>query len=57
MPNVLQSHFPLIRSREAILSEINSKPDLLTIFEKWKLHQQEEFLNFCCGNRAEKGRW
>ena len=54
MPNVLQSHFPLIRSREAILSEINSKPDLLTIFEKWKLHQQEEFLNFCCGNRGLK---
>lgn len=54
MPNALQSHFPLIRSREVILAEIYSKPNLLAIFEKWKSHQQEEFLNFCCGNRGLK---
>lgn len=54
MPNVLQSYFPLIRTKEEILAEIHSKPDLLTVFSKWKSYQQEEFLNFCCGNRGLK---
>lgn len=54
MPNALQTHFPLIRSREAILSEIHSRPDLLNVFQKWKPHQQEDFLNFCCGNQGLK---
>lgn len=54
MPNVLQSYFPLIRTKEEILAEIHSKPDLLTVFSKWKSYQQEEFINFCCGNRGLK---
>lgn len=52
--SILRAVRPLIRSREAILSEIYSKPDLLKVFQNWKPHQQEEFLNFCCGNQGLK---
>ena len=54
MPNTLQTYFPLIRTKEEILAEIQSKPELLDVFTKWKPYQQEEFLNFCCGNRGLK---
>lgn len=44
----------MIRERSELLSEIHSKPRLSTLFQQWNPQQQEEFLDFCCGNRGVK---
>ena len=50
----LSTYFPIIRKREEILSEITNNDHLKSIFSKWKPKQQQEFLDFCCGNRGVK---
>lgn len=50
----LRDLFPMYRSREEIQEEIASSPFLSDVFERWKQGQQEEFLDFCCGNRGVK---
>ena len=47
MTNLLQQHFPMIRSRDAILNEIHSNPYLAGQFDNWKASWQAEFLNLC----------
>ena len=54
MANTLSTYFPLIRTREEILEEISEKKELLSLFENWSPDQQEEFLDFCSGNRGVK---
>ena len=50
----LQQYFPLIRTRNEILSIINSTPSLYHLFQQWNPMQQEEFLDFCSGARGVK---
>ena len=50
--NQLRTHFPIIREREEILEEIRSREKLRMIFEGWKREQQDEFIDFVCGNRG-----
>ena len=50
----LSQFFPSIRARELILSEIDSNPVLLNIFNSWEEDQREEFLSICTGNKGAK---
>lgn len=44
MKNRLQSCFPIIRTREEVLSEIYSRYDLTAVFSSWTREQQKETL-------------
>ena len=50
----LKEYFPILKERETLLSEIQSKPDLKKLFEEWTEEQQKEFLDFCTGVRGIK---
>lgn len=54
MTNKLQQYFPMIRTREEVLKEIESKAKLSMIYYGWNPEEQEEFLNFCTGVRGVK---
>ena len=54
MANILQKYFPMIRTREEVWQEISGKEKLLEIYRQWNREQQEEFLNFCTGNKGIK---
>ena len=54
MTGKLQQYFPMIRSREVVFAEIQSKDELKIMFNRWPEEAQEEFLDFCCGNRGIK---
>lgn len=54
MKNKLQQYFPMIRTREEILDEIESRPELWRTFYQWKEEQQNEFLDFCTGVKGVK---
>lgn len=54
MTGELQKYFPMIRSREAVISEILSKEKLKRVFDRWPLQAREEFLDFCSGCRGVK---
>lgn len=54
MANILQKYFPMIRTREEVWQEISEKEKLLEIYRQWNREQQEEFLNFCAGNKGIK---
>ena len=50
----LKDYFPMIRTREEILTDIEGNPGLNSLFHSWKEEQQEEFLNFCTGAKGVK---
>lgn len=54
MANYLQQYFPMIRTKEDILAEIEGKRKLSGRFHSWSLAQREEFLNFCAGVKGVK---
>lgn len=54
MTNKLQAYFPMIRSREEVMAEIEHKPVLQNMFYGWTEERQEEFLDFCTGVRGVK---
>ena len=54
MANILQKYFPMIRTREEVWQEISEKEKLLEIYRQWNREQQEEFLDFCTGNKGIK---
>lgn len=54
MQTKLQEYFPMIKTRQTILSEIDENPKLCNIFESWEKNQQEEFLDFCTGVKGVK---
>lgn len=54
MANILQKYFPMIRTREEVWQEISEKEKLLEIYQQWNREQQEEFLEFCTGNKGIK---
>lgn len=54
MTETLKQLFPNIRTKEAILDEINSDENLLAEYESWTEAQQSDFLNFCSGARGVK---
>ena len=52
MSSVLQKYFPMIRTREAILQEITTTPNLYSAFQKWDKDQQDAFLAYCTGQKG-----
>ena len=54
MQTKLQEYFPMIKTRQTILDEINRNSKLCNIFERWEKNQQEEFLDFCTGVKGVK---
>ena len=54
MQTKLQEYFPMIKTRQTILNEINRNSKLCNIFERWEKNQQEEFLDFCTGVKGVK---
>lgn len=50
----LRALFPYYREKDEILQEIYSNPQLKSTFFCWEKERQEEFLDFCCGNRGVK---
>ena len=54
MTNKLQQYFPMIRTREEVLNEIESKSRLKNLFYEWTEENQNEFLDFCTGVKGIK---
>ena len=54
MKKSLKSHFPIIRSKEEVRLIIRKNLRLEELFQSWTAGQQEEFLDFCSGNRGVK---
>ncbi|WWR15992.1 PD-(D/E)XK nuclease family transposase [Lachnospiraceae bacterium JLR.KK008] len=54
MTNNLQQYFPMIRTKEDILSEVNSNRKLMNRFYSWTREQRKEFLDFCTGAKGVK---
>ena len=50
----LSLHFPLIRSRQEIITKIKEKPELNDIFQQWNQEAQNEFLDICSGVKGLK---
>ena len=46
MNNKLRQYFPMIRTEEEVLSEINSRSHLKQMYEEWEEEEQRE-LSFC----------
>ena len=54
MATILKTYFPTIRTRKEVLEEISESEKLSEMFRQWNEGQQEEFLDFCSGNRGVK---
>ena len=54
LPNRLQQHFPMIRTREEILSIIRKDPILAENFSSWEETHRQLFLDMCTGVRGMK---
>lgn len=54
MKNKLQQYFPIIRTKEEVLAEIESRPELKKLYEEWQKEDQEEFLEFVTGAKGVK---
>ena len=54
MTNKLQQYFPMIRTEEEVLSEINSRSHLKQMYEEWEGEEQRGFLDFVTGAKGVK---
>ena len=54
MAKTLQEHFPIIRDREEVITEIYGNKQLLSEYESWTEEQQTLFLEYCTGIRGVK---
>ena len=52
--NILQKHFPMIRTRENLLEIIKQTPTLFDTYKQWEEKEQQEFLDFCTGVKGVK---
>ena len=52
--NKLQQYFPIIHTRDEILTKIHESEHLNTLFDQWTEEQQNEFLDFTTGVRGVK---
>ena len=54
MQTNLKDYFPNIRTRDAVLEDIQQNIALKTIFDSWKPGEQKLFLDYCTGARGLK---
>ncbi len=52
MSKSLQSVFPMLKNREEVLKEIQSKEDLKKMYEEWEEEERQRFLDVCSGARG-----
>ena len=52
--NLLRQYFPMLPTRAELLVRIQKSPELRAIFNSWRPERQEEFLDFCTGERGLK---
>ncbi len=52
--NNLRQQFPILRTKQQVLSDIQSNNDILSIFNSWQDYQQKEFIDICTGARGVK---
>ena len=50
----LKKYFPVIRTREQVLGEINRSVRLSDKYNEWSMEKQELFLNLCTGEKGIK---
>lgn len=54
MKNMLQQYFPMIRTKEELMSEIKKRSVLSREFYSWKQEARKEFVDFCTGAKGVK---
>ena len=54
MKNMLQQYFPMIRTKEELMSEIKKSSVLSREFYSWKPEARKEFIDFCTGAKGVK---
>lgn len=54
MTGKLKDYFPMIRTREELLAEIEKQPKLYKQFQSWNDEARKEFLDFCTGIKGVK---
>ena len=52
--SILKEHFPMIRDREDVIKDISSNPTLSEQFNEWSKTEQDQFLDYCTGERGLK---
>ena len=52
--NKLQELFPMIQTRQKVMAQVNKNPYLKQEFDSWETKRQEEFLDFCTGEKGVK---
>ncbi|MCC8046297.1 MAG: Rpn family recombination-promoting nuclease/putative transposase [Clostridiales bacterium] len=51
---ILKKYFPMIRTKQEVLTEISRKPSLDALYRSWSPDQQKDFLDFCTGVKGCK---
>ncbi len=51
---LLRKYFPMLKTRETLLDEIQQNSLLHTIYNQWSPPEQQEFLDFCTGVKGIK---
>ena len=54
MKNMLQQYFPMIRTKEELMSEIKKSSVLSRVFYSWEEDARKEFVDFCTGAKGVK---
>ena len=54
MKNMLQQYFPMIRTKEGLMSEIKKSSVLSKVFYSWEEDARKEFVDFCTGAKGVK---
>lgn len=57
MNTKLKQYFPVIRTREEVLHDIETDMKLAEQFYSWKEEQRQEFLDFCTGVSKKKEKF
>ena len=52
--NNLRKFFPIIRTKDEVLKEINQSASMTAIYYSWSPEQQQQFLDICTGVRGMK---
>ncbi len=50
----LRNYFPMLKTKEEILTTIHRSTRMRREFSRWKKEQQDDFLNFCSGAKGVK---
>ena len=54
MGKTLRDYFPMIRTREEIITDIEHMPMVQSLYKTWKSEEKEAFLDICTGTRGVK---